>query len=158
MGLFHRHSGSPRSVSAVILPRRFRCGGRLVFSLPARYIPRYAGRHTTIFDAERSCLRLIIMQVPFARRLRAISAIELQVAFRKLIPVQIVPAVTYGFLRRSAMLTAVWEHPGAAKQKTVLRLIQRGKTACIFWFSFVLPLDMPEIEAIFASMDMEPAG
>ena len=69
----------------VILPRRARCfGGRLTLSLPADFIADRKQKELVQLHGAVSGLELTLMQIPFRRRIRTVSALDLQLAFRRL--------------------------------------------------------------------------
>ena len=156
----------------MILPKRAACfRGALTLSLPADFQADTARKDLPFFTGERSGLQLTVMRLPFSRPLRGVTAADLQISFRKLVPPSLTPALQYGYLRHSPTLTAVWVHPPAKKklrrgnmnvtleqgeEKTVLHLIQVRQTAFLLLFRHVTAEQEPTVNAMIYSVSADP--
>ena len=152
----------PRShvVSAVVLPRSARCfRGALYLRLPHDFVS--AQSDSPVLTGRKSGLRLTLMRLPFRPPLRSITPLDLQIAFRRVIPPYVHPELTYGFQRHSPMLTAVWtQHFRERKKppktvKTVLRLIQTRGTVFLLLFENVTDGNDVTAEAVLASVTVD---
>lgn len=142
-----------RVVSAVVLTQRVRCfKPPLIFRLPPDMRLQRRGKDSLFFLGRKSGLMMYAMQLPFARNVRHLTAIDLSIAFRQMIPVQLTPEIRYGFLRRSPTLTAVWTE--VSGKKTVLHLIQVRKTVYLLEFYCALPQSDAAAEAVIASAEL----
>ncbi|MCQ2407485.1 MAG: hypothetical protein MJ065_03025 [Oscillospiraceae bacterium] len=150
--LRRRHPRFRTRGQVVILPRRARCfGGRLTLSLPADFtVNRRQKDHVQLHGAV-SGLELMLMQVPFRRRIGTVSALDLQLAFRKLGLPHSLPEMQHGFLRYSPMLTAQWN----GKEKTVLHLIQVRQTVFLLCFMNVTEEAEPDVRAVIATAEID---
>lgn len=136
--LHRRHPVSVPAPAPVLLPRQAALfSGTLLLSLPAemQHAASASAAGLRVFRSKTSALSLTVMRLPFARRLTGLSAIDLQIAFRQMISPQIVPVIRHGFLHHAPTITAEWD----GKEKTVLRLIQTGKTVYLLLFENVTP-------------------
>jgi len=147
-----RHSRSVSSLQIAVLPKRAALfSGGLGLSLPFDFRIMKPGRKRTadicFFRSSSSALHLTAMKLPFAKPVRFLLPIDLQIAFRHLIPPSQTPVVTHSFLRHSPTLTAEW---GSAK-KTVLHLIQVRKTVFLLMFDHVTADTEAQVRAIIYS-------
>ena len=136
----------------VILPRRARCfGGRLTLSLPADFIADRKQTELVQLHGAVSGLELTLMLIPFRRRIRTVSALDMQLAFRRLGLPHSLPEMQHGFLRHSPTLTAQWN----GKEKTVLHLIQVRQTVFLFCFTKVTAETEPAVRAVIATAEID---
>ncbi len=153
---FFLHAGdwlrrrAPHSRQTVLfLPKRARCfHGRLLLSLPADFRVNAQRRDTVVFTGSRSGLRMTVMRMPFRRPLHSISAMDLQLAFRRLSLPEKFPEMKRGFLRYSPTLTAIWSAGTYKTEKTVLHLIQVQKTVFLLLFRNVAPENEDYVSAV----------
>ncbi|HBI86267.1 MAG TPA: hypothetical protein DDX71_08315 [Ruminococcus sp.] len=142
-----------RVVSAVMLTQRVRCfKPPLMFRLPPDMRLFRRGKDSLFFFGKKSGMMMYAMQLPFSRNVRRLTAIDLSIAFRQLIPVQVTPEIRYGFLRRSPTMTAVWTETGG--KKTVLHLIQVQKTVYLLQFYCPMPQSDAAAEAVIATTEL----
>lgn len=159
--LSRSHPRRFRKSTVVILPKSARIfGGALYLRLPQDFVP-VRGRQP-VLTGKRSGMRLTVARVPFSQPLRHITALDLQIAFRRIITPHTLPEVTYGFQRHSPTLTAVWNvRRGDRKspqnqEKTVLRLIQVRKTAFVLLLEHVTTAHEATAEAIMLAASADP--
>ncbi|MCR4760903.1 MAG: hypothetical protein K5705_11675 [Oscillospiraceae bacterium] len=162
-----------RDDTVVILPQRAVCfHGALTFSLPADFKLSDKKKDLLMLESAKTGLQLTLMRLPFNRPLRRLTAADLQLSFRKLIPPEIVPELRYGFARYSPTVTASWQHPPVKRklrrgnidvtleqgaEKTVLHLVQVRKTAFLMLFRHVAPEYEAHVNAVLYSVSVDPA-
>jgi hypothetical protein len=161
-----------KAESVVILPKRAVCFHEaLTFSIPADFRPENRKRDLLVFSGERSGVQLTAMRLPFSRPLHGVTAADLQISFRKLVPPTLLPEIRYGYLRHSPTLTASWVHPPAkqklkrgnvnvtlekGEEKTVLHLIQVRQTAFLLLFRHVTAENGAMVNAMIYSVSVDP--
>lgn len=174
--LRQKQSHAKTEDTVVLLPKRAACfRGALELSLPADFCVDSQQRDQLVFVGNKTGLRMTVMQIPFRRPLQNLEAIDLQIAFRHIIPPREQPVLSHGFLRHSPTLTAVWTHGEKHAQfmrgsvavtlhkkaeKTILHLIQlRRQTVFLMLFHAVTAENEPYIHAMLhaASADMTHA-
>ena len=76
-------------ISVAVLPRRASCfRGVMEFQLPADFRIRRKTESRTEFSGSRSGMELLVMRMPFSVNVRCITAADLQLAFRHVLPMQ----------------------------------------------------------------------
>ena len=131
--------------------RRPRFGGRLTLSLPADFTADRKQKELVQLHGAVSGLELTLMQIPFRRRIRTVSALDLQLAFRRFGLPHTLPEMQHGFVRYSPTLTAQW----SGKEKTVLHLIQVRQTVFLFCFTKVTEETEPAVRAVIATAEID---
>ena len=161
-----------KAESVVILPKRAVCFHEaLTFSAPADFSPESKKRDLLVFSGEKSGVQLTAMRLPFSRPLHGVTAADLQISFRKLVPPMLLPEIRYGYLRHSPTLTASWVHPPAkqklkrgnvnvtlekGEEKTVLHLIQVRQTAFLLLFRHMTAENGAMVNAMIYSISVDP--
>ena len=137
----HPRRSVPVQQSLVILPKQASLfSGKLMLSLPQDFRPLRTKGDSAQFFGKTSGLHLTVMQLPFSRSLHSLRNPDIQAAFREMIPAESVSSVKKGFLRHFRTLTAEWNGSRKpADKKTVLHLIQVGKTVFLLLFENITP-------------------
>lgn len=103
---WERRHGSIEKVT--VLTKPVVCFNReLEFSLPPGF--RLYSNTGDALSFESAFMRLTVQRVPFHRHLHRLTARDLAVRFRTVVPVLSVPELRRGYLKHSPMISAQWE-------------------------------------------------